>query len=456
MPLAAVKPMPSLLLKTGLDLPLQGAPALRRETLPPPAQIALTPVRIPLIRPRLKVAVGDRVKLGSLLCEDKRDARLRLLSPGGGEIVDIRFGPRRVIDAIVIALDKEEEAVAFATLSSEQIKGMTRHALVDHLLQGGLWPLIKALPFRTIASPDETPPAIYVGLGGLEPFQARPELYLQGRRPAFELGMTLLGRLAPEVRLGLPLERGETLQALSHLASFDFKGPYPSDDPGVHCYYQKQDPAENRCWFIRGQDLLLLAELCMTGRYPVQRLVALGGSRVHDPLYLDTRMGVPLADLVKGRLSLETDVRFVVGGVLTGYRESAFGFLGWEQTALTVLPAGEGKEFLGFVRPGLRKHSFSRAFIASLKHEALAMDCNLHGEERPCVACSNCARVCPVEILPQLAYKSALAGEVEEALAHGLLDCVECGLCTYVCPSKIELSRNLTAAKRSYLKERTA
>ncbi|MEJ2642727.1 MAG: 4Fe-4S dicluster domain-containing protein [Desulfosarcinaceae bacterium] len=141
---------------------------------------------------------------------------------------------------------------------------------------------------------------------------------------------------------------------------------------------------------------------------------------------------------------------------MTGYRESAYGFLGWEQTALSVLPAGESKEFLGFVRPGARKHSFSRAFLSALKNDPLAMDCNLHGEERPCVACSNCARVCPVGILPQLTYKSALAGEVEESLVHGLLDCVECGLCTYVCPSKIELSRFLTAAKRSYLKEQTA
>jgi Na+-transporting NADH:ubiquinone oxidoreductase subunit A len=448
--------MQPLRLRNGLDLPLKGAPGLGREALAVPAQVALTPARIPFIKPRLKVAVGERVKLGSLLCEDKGDARLRFLSPGGGAVVDIRYGPRRVIEAIVVALDPAEEAIEFVPLSKAQITGMARQALVDHLLQGGLWPLIKALPFRTIAPPDETPPAIYVGLGGQEPFQARPEVYLKGRQQAFELGMTLLRRLAPEVRLGLPLERGETLEALRHLASFEFKGPYPSDDPGVHCYHQKRDPAENRCWFIHGQDLLLLAELCMTGRYPIRRLVALGGSMVREPLYLETRVGVPLADLVKARLAAKFDLRFVVGGILTGYQESGVGFLGWEQTALTVLPAGENKEFLGFVRPGLRKHSFSRAFLSSLKNEALTMDCNLHGEERPCVACSNCARVCPVEILPQLAYKSALAGEVEESLAHGLLDCVECGLCTYVCPSKIELSRFLTAAKRSYLKEQTA
>jgi Na+-transporting NADH:ubiquinone oxidoreductase subunit A len=448
--------MQALLLKRGLDLPLQGAPEARREALAPPARVALTPARIPFIKPRLKVAVGERVKIGSLLCEDKRDPRLRFLSPGGGEVVDIRFGPRRVIDAIVIALETDEAAVEFAPLSEDQISGMARETLVAHLLDGGLWPLLKAFPFRSIAPPDDTPPAIYVGLGGQEPFQARPEVYLQENRDAFTCGMALLGRLAPEVRLGLPAERGETLQALGDLASFEFKGPYPSDDPGVHLYHQKKDPAENRSWFIHAQDLLLLAEFCMTGRYPTRRLVALGGCRVRQPLYLDTRVGVPLAHLAEGRLKTDTEVRYVVGGVLTGYRDTREGFLGWEQTAVTVLPAGEEKEFLGFVRPGARKHSFSRGFLSALRYEPLSMDCNLHGEERPCVACSYCERVCPVGILPQLAYKSALAGEVEESLAHGLLDCVQCGLCTYVCPSKIELCRFLTDAKRTYLEEQTA
>jgi Na+-transporting NADH:ubiquinone oxidoreductase subunit A len=72
------------------------------------------------------------------------------------------------------------------------------------------------------------------------------------------------------------------------------------------------------------------------------------------------------------------------------------------------------------------------------------------------VACNACTKVCPVEILPQLAFKSLLADDIEEALAHGLLDCVECGLCTYVCPAKIELCHHLTAAKRRYYQEQNA
>jgi Na+-transporting NADH:ubiquinone oxidoreductase subunit A len=52
-----------------------------------------------------------------------------------------------------------------------------------------------------------------------------------------------------------------------------------------------------------------------------------------------------------------------------------------------------------------------------------------------------------------MTLKAILVDEVEEYLAHGLLDCVECGLCTYVCPSKIELAETFQATKRSYHRE---
>jgi Na+-transporting NADH:ubiquinone oxidoreductase subunit A len=146
----------------------------------------------------------------------------------------------------------------------------------------------------------------------------------------------------------------------------------------------------------------------------------------------------------------------VVGGVLRGFTGDTDGYLGFYETALNLLPAGDQREFLAFVRPGARKPSFSRTFLSALHRDRLPMDCNLHGELRPCVACNACMQVCPVEILPQLTFKSLLADDIEEALAHGLLDCVECGLCSYVCPAKIELCDHLTRAKRRYYQEQTA
>jgi len=101
----------------------------------------------------------------------------------------------------------------------------------------------------------------------------------------------------------------------------------------------------------------------------------------------------------------------------------------------------------------VNKPSHSRAFLSVFNKTPFVPDTGRHGEERACINCGSCTGVCPVDILPQFTVKTILAGEVEESLAHGLLDCVECGLCTYVCPSKIELNSILQKAKKSYYKE---
>ena len=82
-----------------------------------------------------------------------------------------------------------------------------------------------------------------------------------------------------------------------------------------------------------------------------------------------------------------------------------------------------------------------------------SIDARAQQELRACINCGFCDDVCAVDILPQFALKSALAGEVEDSLAHGLLDCVSCGLCTFVCPSKIDICAILKGAKAAYYKE---
>jgi Na+-transporting NADH:ubiquinone oxidoreductase subunit A len=129
--------------------------------------------------------------------------------------------------------------------------------------------------------------------------------------------------------------------------------------------------------------------------------------------------------------------------------------MGLYETSVTVLPEPETGDFLMLFRPGIDKPTHSRTFLSALRRKPLPMTTNVNGGRRACIACGYCAEVCPVDIWPQMTFKSILAEEVEEYLAHGLLDCVECGLCTYVCPSKIELAATLQAAKHAYRKERT-
>lgn len=396
--------------------------------------------------------------LGSALFEDKRRPELKFLSPGGGKVQAINFGPRRVLREIVIALDSNEELINFGRIDDKDLKGMHRRELIEYLVRAGVWPFLKSLPYNDIAPLDQTPPEIIVSLKTQEPFTARPEVYLAGQKDLFLQGLKLLEVLTGSARKVLvvaDMQSTRTLADYTSIINYRMEGPYPSDAPGVFNFYYKNSSAQNGNWYIDGQDLLQWSRLCQTGAYPVQRVVAVGGTRAEQQCHVATRSGVRIADLLgsgipKGR------TRFVLGGIFSGYEVFPDSYLGFYETSLQLIPDGKESEFGALFNPGLNKTSFSRTFLSALNPVPLEVNCNLHGGVRACIACGHCMRVCPVDILPQLTYKAVLAGEVEEYLAHGLLDCVECGLCSYVCPSKIELTAILKNAKIKYRQEQSS
>lgn len=442
-------------LKKGYDLRLAGRPALDLEELPRPTHVAAVAGRLRFVKPRLAVKVGDRVKAGSLLFADKSRRELQFRSPGGGTVSAVNFGPRRRLQEVVVALDAEEPCEEFERLSDADLGSIDRSRLIELIIAGGLWPLIRELPFRDAARPETAPPALYVNLDNLEPFHPQPEVYLRDRRGRLEFGLRALARIA-----GAPVVVTACRPSISDdgplkdLVSQAVRGSYPAHDPGVLLYRTKRGPDQHHAWFIDGPDVLLIAELLQSGRYPVERVVSLGGPAAATARHFRTRIGAPLAALTAGRTA-GGEVRRVLGGVLTGEAAGPESFIGLFDKSLVLLPEGRRTgSFLGWTLPGATGPSYSRAFLSAFRRPAEhPLDCNRHGGLRACIQCNFCPQVCPVDILPQLAYKAILAGEVEEALDHGLLDCVECGLCAFVCPSKIDLLQALREARAKFYDE---
>ncbi len=442
--------MVTVSVKKGYDLNLAGDPSTDLEILPPPLKVGFHPDKIPFVKPRLKVKEGDRVLSGAPLFEDKRNPRVTFPSPGSGRVAAINYGPRRVVTGIIIELDEQEAHAMYPTFSPESLAAADRQELVDALLAGSLWPLFSALPFKDIPDPAVNPPLIIVSLGALNPFHPDPQVYLKERETDFSFGLDLLARLSDRV-LVTAAEGGTGIEGIDRHITHTVKGDYPADDPATVLYHVKTTVQENRGWYITGQDLLTLATFLQSGVYPVERIVAVAGPRSRRKKHLATRAGAPVADLL-GQADVD-GLRLVAGGVFNGYSAGIDSYLGFYETALTLMPSGDPKELFGFVRPGYRKASRSRAFLSVFNPGPMVLECDQNGEDRACINCGYCPRVCPVDILPQFAFKAVEADEIEEALALGLLDCVECGLCSFVCPSKIEISDILKKAKEAYARE---
>jgi Na+-transporting NADH:ubiquinone oxidoreductase subunit A len=440
--------------KKGYNLKIIGQPSHELLTVKRPDKVAVVPERIPFIKPRIKVGKGDAVKIGSVLFEDKRRPFLKFLSPGGGIVEAIDFGPRRVIQKIVIRLDPDEESVDFESLSERDLDNISRQGLMEKIMEGGLWSLLRGLPSRDIAPEDSEPPAIFVVLDDLEPFQPESSVYLQGKDQLFVFGLKVLCRLSPRVEVFARPESAHRLKTLNGHITGLVTGRYPADDPGVLVYMTRKSSTDNQTWYIRGQDVLLIAHLLKYGKYPTVRTMVVGGSAARKTGHVHVRLGMPLAAF-QPFADPDLDIRWITGGVFQGYPAGLDTYVGFYETAVTLIPEGRHREFLSFVRPGFNKPSYSRTFLSWFNSSDQPFDCNVHGGVRACIACGNCAKVCPVDILPQLTFKAILAEAVEEYLSLGLLDCVECGLCSYVCPAKIELSSVLTDARRKYHQEQS-
>jgi len=445
--------MKSILVKKGYDINISGKPARRVVTRKAPEFVALIPEKIPFVKPRLKVKEGQRVHIGSVIFEDKRNPELKFLSPGSGKISEIAFGPRRVVRKIAVQLDQEETHESFEPLTASQLAGMQRDALVAAILRGGLWCLFRQLPFGDIPKPDDRPPSIILNLDSKEPFQPDPAVYLENKIDLLGLGVKILQKLTDTVYVTIHQDNHAIAEQLKDVVTHRMGGPYPVGDPGVLLYNIKKHPEENRAWHIGGQDVLLLAQLIKNGKYPVERMVALGGGMAPEKIHVQTRLGAPLRYIAGEQREEMQACRYIAGGVFRGYTADKDSSLGLYETSLTILPEGDQKELFGFVRPGLNKATHSKTFLSRLKTGPFEVDCGLHGEERACINCGYCDDICAVDILPQFTLKSVLAEEVEESLSHGLLDCVSCGLCTYVCPSKIDICAILKKAKDGYYKE---
>jgi electron transport complex protein RnfC len=65
-----------------------------------------------------------------------------------------------------------------------------------------------------------------------------------------------------------------------------------------------------------------------------------------------------------------------------------------------------------------------------------------------CIHCGRCIRNCPCKLSPVFMNEALEAGDLNDAVRAGLLDCIECGSCAYMCPARIKLTQRFRVGKQ--------
>ena len=183
----------------GLDINLKGAPVAETTTIDAAKLYALMPADFTRVTPKVVVKPQDVVKAGEPLFVDKNCPEIQFVSPVSGTVVAVNRGERRRVLSVVVESDGKFESVEYKakdvlSLSSEEVKA--------DLLKSGLFAFMRQRPYDVIATPSDSPRAIFVSAFDSKPLAVDFEIALKGNEDDFQIGLDALSRIAP-VYLGV-------------------------------------------------------------------------------------------------------------------------------------------------------------------------------------------------------------------------------------------------------------
>ncbi|MDG1253047.1 MAG: Na(+)-translocating NADH-quinone reductase subunit A [Schleiferiaceae bacterium] len=431
-------------IRKGLNLPMVGAPSTQVEDFPLGTSFAVNPDEFVGVAPKLSVKEGDTVKAGQAIFFDKKDARIQITSPVSGTVRAIVRGAKRRLDQIQIEAD--------ATTSYHDFgKGLPKDAEAAKatLLASGAWTLLEMRPFARVANPDDAPKAIFVNGMSSAPFATEASIAIAGREEAFTAGLKVLNLLAPKTVLSLHAE--ESAPVLTQATGVEihrFSGKHPAGNTSVHIAALSPLNKGEVIWAISAQDVAIIGDLFLKGHYCLDRILSVAGSGINAPHYFRLRGGMNLATFFAAN-GKKGAYRYISGSVLSGQSIGAEGYLQLNSQQLTVIPEGQGTDFMGWVLPGFGKFSNSRTFMSWLSPgKKYDLTTKLHGEERAFVVTGQYDQVFPFDIYPNQLLKAVWAKDLERMEALGIYELApeDFALCEVICTSKQPLQHMVREA----------
>ncbi|WP_290699792.1 Na(+)-translocating NADH-quinone reductase subunit A [Lacinutrix sp.] len=426
-------------IKKGLDIKLKGAAEKATENAIISNTCTVRPEDFHSVIPKLSVKVGEKVKAGQALFFNKINENVKFASPVSGEVIEIARGEKRKILSIKIQADKEQLYHDFGSLNTEVAKV---EKIKQHLLDSGCWTFIKQRPYDVIANPEVAPKAIFISGYASAPLAADLDFTLAGKEAELQAAVSALSKLTQgKVHVGVGKNGNSPLAGLSNVSVHKVSGPHPAGNVGT--LINKIDPVNKgeTVWTVAAQDLVIIGELLLTGKFNAERTVALVGSSVKKPRYFRTKIGSEIATMVYDNgVDKDGNDRIISGNVLSGKQVKPDGCLDYYSNVISVIPEGDDYEFFGWNKPIFNKISVSRAFTFSwlTPKKEFALNTNTNGEHRAFVTTGTYEEVFPLDIFPMQILKSCMYQDLDEMEALGMYEVApeDFALTEFVCVSK--------------------
>ncbi len=439
----------------GLDIPIAGGPVQQIHDGSAVTRVAVLGEEYVGMRPTMFVQVGDKVKKGQALFEDKKNPGVKFTAPLAGEVVEINRGAKRVLQSVVIEVAGDEQE-SFQSYAVNDLTSLARADIEKQLVDSGLWTALRTRPYSKVPAPGSSPRAIFVNTMDTSPLAADPTVIIAEREDDFVNGLKLLSAMT-DGKLYVTKAAGSTVNTGDAKVQIEeFSGPHPAGLVGTHIHFLDSAGANKTVWHLGYQDVIAMGHLFTTGNLDSTRIVSLAGPAVKNPRLVRTLMGASLEQLTAGEVN-DGDVRVISGSVLHGtHAIGVHAYLGRYHNQVSVVMEDREKRLFGWLAPGSDMHSVTRAYLSHLNPKRLFnMTSTTNGSDRAMVPIGNYERVMPLDILPTLLLRDLLSGDTDGAQTLGCLELDEedLALCTYVCPGKYDYGAALRESLAKIEKE---
>ena len=383
------------------------------------------------------VEVGDRVLKGQVIASIKGGLGVPVHAPSSGTIEAIAMHPvphpSGMSDwCITLVPDGQDEWTERQAMADYRSRDRTK--ILERLRESGIAGLGGAgFPTNIKLQPPKDRKVSTLILNGAEcePYITADDMAMRERADEVVSGLRIMAWILRPERCVIAVEdnKPDAIQALrkategtqTEVAVIPTKYPSGGEKQLIRILTGMEVPSGGIpadigmvCQNIG--TAIAVSRAVLLGEPLISRIVTITGHAVSNPGTYEVLLGTPIEQLL-GQVGVNHQQlqRLILGGLMMGYTLET---------------------------PGVPVVKTTNCIIAATAEELPEPP-----PEQPCIRCSMCAEVCPMELLPQQLFWYSKAGEFDKAEHLNLFDCIECGACSYVCPSSIPLVQYYRAAK---------